>query len=563
MPESAEELLRVQKYLEKEREPWDTGIWREISLNFNTLREDMWRDELPAKKQGIRLYDGTPVSALNLFADGLHGALISPAITWFVMRLPRKFRFLEDIPQVRIWLQETQEGLYAAFANSNFYSEMRPYFRDGGSIGTASITCEEDIANSRLIFRTRHPKEGYIALNQFGEVDTYYRVFKLTARQALQKFKDKNLFSSGLRQALDTNGDPYKKFQFLQAVYPRTEFDNKSISNRKKRFASSTIEFTSDNRSGSGATQPILKESGFDIFPVMVWRYFVNSPEVYGRSPCMFALTDAETLQTMARSHTRAGEIAADPAYNIPSEMAGRVRIGPHGMNYVGDDFNRIIRPVTQGGNYPISIDREDKKREMIEKHLHVDFFLMLAQAQRQMTAEEVRERVGEKATVLSAAIGDLTTVLDKIIDYVFIKELEAGRIPQPPDILIETMGGQRIDTDYLGPLAQSQKRLFERRGIIEGLETVAPLMEIYPEVRDEINPSRTARELLKAENFPEIALNTPEEKKAIKEQRAIELEQAERKTDTERTSEVLKNLSQAKKNAGGDLTELAEQITA
>lgn len=560
MAETATELLRAQKYLEDERMPWDTGIWQEVANNFNPLRENIRGDEPPGKKQGLLLYDGTPVSALNLFADGLHGAIIPPAVPWFVLKLPRKFRTLEDVPEVRIWLQEVQSGIYAAFANSNYYSEMRPFLMDGGSI-IATLTCEEDIANGRLIFKARHPGEGYIAVNKFGEVDTYHRKFKLTARQALQKFKNKELFSSKLLQALSDNGNPYTKFNFLQAIYPRTDFDDRSLSNRKKRFASVTLELSSDNKKGTDGEQPILKESGFSMFPVMVWRYFVTGSEIYPRTPCMFALSDAQTLQTMSKSHTRAGEIAADPAYNIPSEMAGRVRTGPHGMNYVGNDYTRIIKPVTQGGNYPLSIDREDKKREMIEKHLHVDLFLMLAQAQRQMTAEEIRERSGEKAVVLSAAIGNLSTVQDRTIDYVFIKELEAGRIPQPPDILIEAMGGSRLDTVYLGPFAQAQKRLFEKRGITEGLESIAPLAEIYPEVLDEINPSRTARELLDADNFPETALNTPEEKKALQEQRAIAQEQESRKVDSERQSEVIKNLSQAKKNSGGDLASLAEEL--
>lgn len=554
------DLLRKLKFLKETRTPWDGGIWQDVADNFNPIRENMKGDKIEGKRQGTKLYDGTPVSALNLFADGLQGAIIPQSVPWLSQKLPRKFAFIEDLPEVRTWLREMQEGLYSAFANSNFYSEMNPFIRDGGSI-IGTLTIEEDIVNGRLIFKARHPGEGYIAVNQFGEVDTYHRLFEITARQALQKFGDITKFSQGLQSALENNSDPYKKFKFLQAISPRDDFDDRSLSNRKKRFASLTIEYPPANQSPNNR-HPILKESGFDMFPVMIWRYFVSGSEVYPRTPCMFALGDAETLQVMSKSHTRAGEIAADPAMNIPSEMAGRVRTGPHGMNYIGDDINRIIKPVTQGGNYPLSIDREDKKRDMIEKHLHVDTFLMLQQAQRQMTAEEVRERTGEKTVVLSAAIGNLYSTLDRIIDYVFIKESEAGRISPPPDVLIDAMGGERLDTVYLGPFAQTQKRLFEKRGIVDGLESIAPLAEVYGDiVLDEINASRTARELLRADDFPEIALNTPEEKRLLQEARAAAAEQEAQKIDTERQSEVIKTLAQAKKNAGGNLAELAEQI--
>lgn len=553
------DLLKKQRFLEQERTPWDGGIWQDVADNFNTLRENMKGFDLEGKKQGTKLYDGTPVGALNLFADGLQGAVIPQSVPWFSQKLPRKFALLEDVPEIRIWTREMQEGMYSEYANSNFYSEMNPFIRDGASI-IGTLTIEEDMVNGRLIFKARHPGEGYIAVNQFGEVDTYHRVFEITARQALQKFKDVTKFSQGLQSALENNSNPYKKFKFLQAISPRTDFDDRSLSNRKKRFASLTIEFPPANQS-IGDTHPILKESGFDVFPVMTWRYVVSGSEVYPRTPCMFALSDAETLQVMAKSHTRAGEIAANPWMIIPAEQAGRVRTGPGGMNYIGDDMDRIPKAGVQGGNYPISIDREDKKRDMIEKHLHVDTFLMLQQAQRQMTAEEVRERTGEKNVVLSASIGNLYSTFDRVGDFVYIKGVEAGRIPPPPDILIEAMGGERLDTIYLGPFAQTQKRLFEKRGIQDGLESIAPLAEVYPEVLDEINAPRTARALLRADDFPETELNTPEEKKAIQGSRVAAAEQEAAKVDSERQSEVIKNLSQAKKNAGGDLGELAEQV--
>lgn len=553
------DLINKQKFLEQERASWDANIWQDVADNFNTLRESMTGNDLPGKKQGTKLWDGTPVGALNLFSDGLQGAVVPQSVPWLSQRLPRKFSFLDDVTEVRIWLREMQEGLYSAFANSNFYSEMNPFIRDGGSmIGT--LTCDEDIVNGRLIFKARHPGEGYISVNQFGEVDTYHRKFEITARQAQQMF-DEKLFSTGLADALKNGNNPYKKFRFLQAIFPRTDFDDRSLSNKKKRFASMTIEYPIDNKTSNNKIE-ILKESGYDLFPVMTWRYVVSGSEIYPRTPCMFALSDAETLQVMSKSHTRAGEIAADPWMIIPSEHAGRVRTGPGGMNYIGDDMSRIPKAGTQGGNYPLSIDREDKKRDMIEKHLHVDTFLMLAQAQRQMTAEEVRERTGEKSVVLSASIGNLYSTLDRIIDYVFIKESEAGRISPPPEILKEAMGGERLDTVYLGPFAQTQKRLFEKRGIMDGLESIAPLAEVYgDEVLDEINAPRTARELLRADDFPETALNTPEEKRLIQEARAAAAQQESEKVNAERQSEVIKNLSQAKKNAGGDLGELAEQV--
>jgi hypothetical protein len=239
------------------------------------------------------------------------------------------------------------------------------------------------------------------------------------------------------------------------------------------------------------------------------------------------------------------------PPFNIPIEMKGKVRLTPFGMNYYGSDYNRRITPVNTGMVFPIALDREDKKREIIEKHFHVDIFLMLQRQERQMTATETMERLGEKASVLSASIGDLSGVLDGIIDDVFAIEFEARRIPPPPDILQE-YGGANIDIVYMGPLAQAQKRLFETQGITSGLQLAVPLLAVFPDAVDLINSDEALKELLISNGFPQSALNTPDQMTNIRKQKQTQQAQELQKRDQDMAAEILKKLTQAMKNAGG-----------
>jgi len=545
--EKCKEIKNRFKQLETVRSYWDTGIWQEIADYISPLREDLTGTEQPGKKQGTKIYDGTAVSALNLFADGLHGYMISPALQWFILRLPGRLRHLEKFPEVRLWIRDISEGLYSAFQNSNFYSEMRGYFRDGGSIGTASMYIDEDMVKNKLIFHTLHPREGYIAENKYGQIDTFIRKTKLTVRQAMQQF-DKDKLSHNIQNAHKSN--PYLEHEFLHYVSPREEYDDRKLMNTNKPFASIWIELNGDK---------ILRESGFDMFPYMVWRYSVNGNDVYGRSPAAYALPEIKSLNVIAKSVLGAAQLSVEPPYNIPAEMKGKVRLVPHGMNYYGSDYNRRIYPLTTGINYPIALDREEKKRSIIEKHYHVDFFLMLAQAERQMTATEIMERMGEKASVLSASIGDLTTTIDQIIDYVFYIEMKAGKIPPPPPVLVEQAGGSNIDIVYTGALAQAQKRLFETQGITRSLEMILPILQIYPQGTDIINGDEAIREILISNGFPQGALNTAEITKEIRAQRSQIQTQETQKVNVERMSEVLKKLSQAAKNAKVDLSEMLE----
>ncbi|KKN04240.1 hypothetical protein LCGC14_1099310, partial [marine sediment metagenome] len=493
----AREIKNRQKYLEEVRSPWE-DLWQDIADHFLFRREDIRGDNQQGETQGTKSYDGTPASSLNLFTNGIHGNFFNPAIQWFIQRLHRSMKPLENIPEVRLWLQDVQEALYSAFQNSNFYSKIHQFIKDGGSIGTAVITLEEDIASGRLVFHTLHPKEAYIADDQFGRVDTLFRKTMLTARKAHQRFNKDN-FTPALLNSIEKN--PYKEFEFIHAVYPREDFDDRKLSVTNKKYASVWME--------SKGTS-ILKESGYDRFPYMVWRYEVTGNETYGRSPASDALVEAKGLSVIGKSLLRAAEMSVDPAMNVPTEMKGRVRLVPHGMNYVGSDYNRIIKPVTQGINYPIALDREDKKREIIEKHFHIDFFLMIARSERQMTAREVIEKAGEKATVLGAAIGDLTTASNEIMDYTFDIEYAAGRIPPVPDILAE-FGGKNIDTVYMGPLAQAQKRLFETQGITQSLDVGLPIMDAFPATKDIINADNALKEVLVSFGWPQEAFNSPE----------------------------------------------------
>ena len=113
----------------------------------------------------------------------------------------------------------------------------------------------------------------------------------------------------------------------------------------------------------------------------------------------------------------------------------------------------------------------------------------------------------GEKGALLGAVVGRLNgDFFDNVIDRVFNIETLAGRMPDVPDIIYE-MGETDIDVEYLGPLAQAQKQLVKTQGILKGLQMITPFFEVYPEMRDRIDPDVTVDEILESVNFPQNAI--------------------------------------------------------
>jgi hypothetical protein len=386
MPNNRElnlEIKNRQAALEKVRLNFDE-LFRDIADYVLPVREDWDRTLDRGERQATDIYDGTAPGALQLFTDGFHGYLVSPSMAWFKFFLG--IIQLDEDPQVRRWLQESEEHLYGVFNNSNFYEAMRGYIEDGASIGTAHLDIEEDLDAGRLVFSLIHPAECWIAENKFGRVDVRHRKYKIMARQALQAFGEENLSQKMVQSAKD---HPFSEHEFIHAIYPRDEYDMTKINAENKPFASVWVE--------KGESEKIARISGFDEFPAATWRYRTNANEIYGRSPASDALPEIIGLNTMAKTLLGAAEKAVDPAYNVPAEMKGKVRTYPRGLNFYSEP-DRIVRPFDTGINYPVGIDREERKQRAIEQHFRVDFFLLLARAEKKMTATEILELQGEKA---------------------------------------------------------------------------------------------------------------------------------------------------------------------
>lgn len=533
-------VIGRQKALESKRNLWEI-IWQEVADFVIPVREDIMGTLQAGTKQGSRIYDGTAVGAAQLYADGVHSHSFSRVSPWFSLQLadPK----IGEMQEVMEWLQDVASRLYTALAMSNFYDSSWMFIYDGGTIGIATMYNEEDKSSGKQVFETVHPGEVYIEENYLGIVDTLHRKRKLTSRQAVEKFGESNVPES--TKSLYKQ-DPFKEEEWVHCVYPREDYDDRSALNTKKKFASVWYHV------GSGH---IAQESGYDEFPYAVWRFMKSGNSAYARSPAILALSDIKKANLIAKTMLGAAQMAVDPPLNIPSEMRDKLQIKPRGFNYYGQDHNRIISPINTGINYPVGTDREERVQAIIEQHFKTNYFLMLTQSERAKTATEALEIKGELAAVLGPMVGRLNTEgSDKFIDMVFQSEFRAGRLPKPPDILLE-MGGQPIQIVYLGPLAQAQKRLFMTQGIRSALEVVAPIFEISPTSMDNINFDETVKDLLAGSGFPAKNMNDDTEIEEIRTLRAKQQQAEAMKQMMIEGAKPMKDIVEADVASGGKLS--------
>jgi hypothetical protein len=521
-----------QQKLESDRTQWDDRL-QDVADYVSPHRDDIRGTYTKGQRQGDKLFDGTAVSAAVLATDGIHGYHVSPAFPWFKYEMNR--RDVNRLPEVRDWLQELEWLIYSVLNGSNFYGEMWPYIYDGFSLGTASIFPEEDVAEGRIVFEAVHPGETYIAENKYGEIDVFHRKRKLSARQLIQRFGDD--VPEDVRNVAENQ--PFQEYEVIHAVYPREDFNSAKLDAQNKRFASCWLLSKGNH---------LLGVSGFDRFPYSVWRYMRTGKIAYGTSPAHLAMSDIKGLQVMGKTLLGAAQLAVDPAYNVPTYLEGKVQLKPRGLNDVkqGD----AITSVSDVRGYPVGIDREQAKQQSIRDRFHVDTFLLLTQLASQpgqRTATEVIELVAEKAAILGAELGPLNSELDKILDRVYQIELDAGRLPSPPDILHEMAEEDpalRFDPVYLGPLAQAQRERFSRDWVTKFMTQIGPMAEVQPSILDNFDLDAGVRDIAENINMPADAIRDMQAVRQLREQKAAAMQAEEAKQDIERLAAAGKDVA-------------------
>lgn len=438
--------------------------------------------------------DSTAIMSLRTLADGLQGYTVSPQITWLQLVAPTEE--LNQLHSVREVLQQWERTVYHSLAHSSFYKSASEMIMDAASMGIAVMYCEDD--GDDIHFTVRHPKEIYIADSRHGIVDTVFRRYKMTARQMSQQWEEKDLpkrVVEAITSAPDTD------FWVIHAVYPRVDGrSGKSIPREKKRYAS--VYYLDGSNEG-------ISEGGYDEMPYAVWRWTVNSDEIYGRSPAIDALPEILGLNQIAESVIRTAQKHADPPLLASEQLRGRINLRPNGITYWESPEDSLQALNGIGGNFPIAEQIYRQKQQAVRDFFYVDFFLMLAgQNNRAMTALEVSERQAEKVVIMSSVIGSMEVeFLSPIVKRVFHILGRAGKLVEPPEELVGS--NDLFDAKYIGPLSQMQKRYYETQGIKSAMVEIGTSLQIFqdPGMLDNFKMDTIVRRLTEKAGLPQDML--------------------------------------------------------
>ena len=516
--------------LASDRGTWEVN-WQEILDYVMPRKADVTTLRTKGEKRTEILFDSTAITANNLLAASLHGTLTSPSLAWFNIKL--RDENLNKDRDVQVWLEDTGRRMYDNFNDTNFNTEVHELYLDLCSIGTAAIFVEEGnegFEKDGIHFNTLHIAEYYIQENINGKVDTLYRKYKLTARQAVQEFGEKNLGEKVLEAAKEK---PDKKFSFIHGVEPTKDYERAvGKSNTKLPFHSCHV---------CEEDKMVVRSGGYNEFPYLVPRWSKATGEIFGRSPSYNALPDIKTLNKAVEIGLKAWAKAIDPPLLVQDDgVIGRVRMTPAGITVVRHDG--AVKPLEIGANWQITDMKEGQLRTAIRQAYYSDQLQL--QDGPQMTATEVQVRYELMQRLLGPTLGRFQTeFLNPLIERVFGIMFRAGAFKDAPEII----GDSKIDIEYVGPLARSQR--MEEAVAIERLYALAMnIGQVDPAIMDNIDHDEAIRMRARLLGVPKTVLRSAEQVEEMRAAKAEAQQQAQMAQQAQQEAQAMNTSADATK---------------
>lgn len=545
--------LGIYSSLESDRSSFDSH-WQELSKFIAPKRARFTTSERnQGGKAAQAIIDSTARFSLRTLQSGLHAGLTSPARPWFKLSTPNP-RLMRE-PEVKRWLHEVSELMFAVFAQTNLYNALPIVYGDLGAFGTAAMSMLPD---SRDIFRCyTYPVGSFVmGLDRRQRATTFMHRRQTTVRQLVEEYGGENggAWTRGTPinwsristtvQTLWKTGSLEKPVELLWVVAPNQDYRPGSPLAKHFEWASCHFELQGDGLDD----RKVLRESGFTSFPVMAPRWDVVSDDTYGIDcPGMVALGDVKQLQAQERKKGQAIEKLVDPPLQAPvvfqtqktSLLPGDITFGdvPQGM--------KGIEPIHEIGlNLQHLTADTAQVRYRIQRAFYEDLFLMLAQSDQYrgaqpITAREVEERHEEKLLALGPVLERTSDeLLNPIIDRAYYLMEERQLIPKPPDAL----RGINLKVEYISVMAQAQK-LVGVVGLDRFMQTAIGMTQAFPEVRAKVKAMRAVDNYADMLGVDPNIIASDDEANAIVEQEAQAVRQ-------QQAAQVAKDTAQAGKLA-------------
>ncbi|WP_313124756.1 portal protein [Pseudescherichia sp.] len=548
MAESLKERLGKQfAQLDNDRASF-VSHWRELSEFIDPrgsrfLTSDANRND----RRNSRIVDPSASLAADTLSSGMMSGITSPARPWFRLATPDPD--MMDYGPVKVWLETVQNRMNDMFNKSNLYQSLPLLYSSLGNYSTGAMAVLED--DDDIIRTVPFPIGSYhLANSARGSVDTCYRKFSMTVRQLVMQFGKDNVSMSV--KGMWESGNYEQWVEVMHAVYPNVDRDTGRMDSKNKPWKSVYYEVGGDG-------DKLLRESGFDEFPIIAPRWTVNGEDVYGsKCPGMTALGQIKALQLEQKRKSQIIDKVTNPPMVGPSSLKNqRVSLLPGDITYIDqmtqqDGFRPAyqVNPDMSG----LLADIQDT-RQIIDRCYFVDLFRMLQSINtRSMPVEAVIEMKEEKLLMLGPVLERLNDeALNPLIDRAFSLMARKNMLPPPPEV----MQGMPLRIEYISVMAQAQKSI-GLSSLTQAVGFIGQLAQVKPEALDKLNIDEAIDSYAEMSGVSPTVILPQEQVDQIRQQRAQQQQQMQAAAMAQAAAQGAKTLSETQTSEPSALTALA-----
>lgn len=430
------------------------GQWEEIAQVLDTNSRNTFfygSYNWPGQKKTDRQVDSTAQMAWGRFKAICDSLLTPRNMVWHV--LGTEDEEIKNDRQSRLWYEAATRKLFSQRYNpiANFAANNQMVFGNIGAYGTGAMFIDQAVNDwnvpiPQLRYKAIPLGELFIFENHQGRIDKVIRWFRLTARQAIQKFGADNCPPQILALADASSERP---LEFLHRVAPNSDYDARRMDHKGKPYSSTYIAMEG---------RCIVQRGGYISFPYAIPRYDRSTPnEVYGRSPAMLVLPSMKTLNAQKATFLKVGHRAGDPVLLTADDGLVDINLRPGSVNKggVNADGRLLIQPLPTG-QIQTTLEMMQEEKALQNDAFLVSLFQILTESP-QMTATEVIERTNEKGILLAPTVGGMQSdylgpMIGRELDLLsWMRELP----PMPP--LMRRKKGH-YEAIYTSPLARAQR---------------------------------------------------------------------------------------------------------
>jgi hypothetical protein len=467
------------------------NMWDDLARFIHPARVGFTHLTTPGEQRTKHIVNSTALTAREQLASTVESMLLPKDRQWGFAQAADPA--LRENDAVKRWFDEanrlTHEAIYSAEAQ--FEQSIGELIEDVVTFGTGVMFMAERANLEGMFFRTLFLRNVYLGQNAEGKVDLVAMLLPLTVDQAITRFDQSKFGNSVQGKIKDAKFDD--KIDIIVVVMPANETTRAIIGeplSGDRPFVYFAYELSD---------KVIVDRKGFDEMPFITPRWKTIPMEVYGFSPGRQALPDVKMVNAMDVTLLKSGQLKTQPPLLIPDD--GFINVGnviPGGTvpydAQVALKMGRIpVQALDVGGQLSVGGALLERKEQAIRDAFFTDV-LKLPDKNR-MTATEVLEHRGTFVRLLGSAFGRLLNEINRAV-YVraFGIELRAGRLPSTDGLPAEAAGAE-IGYKFFSAVQEGQ-RMAEVARAMRVLESLAPAMQIEPEVKDNFDLDQVVRDL-------------------------------------------------------------------